>query len=69
VTAANYGPLLDISHEEALYPEIDKLLTETLKKILETQQTNEELIKFATTTMQNGGLQLIYPNVYKEIMF
>lgn len=56
VTAVNYGPLIDVNAAQAKYREIDLLLAEELKKILNIEEGNEEFVKFATDPVVAGGL-------------
>ena len=68
VTAANYGPLLDVSSDKDAYHEVDLKLASILKEILHTDMSEEKLIELATTSKENGGMQMIFPAKFYDLM-
>ena len=68
MTAVNYGPLIDVNTESARYHDIDAVLADELGKIMQIHKDSENIIKFATNTLNAGGLQLIFPYVYQALM-
>ena len=68
VSCINWGPLLDTSEARDQYLELDKVLANILKRILNIDKSDEDIIEFATKSMENGGLSLIYLGVYHQLM-
>jgi hypothetical protein len=68
VNSINYGPLLDAADSVAGYQVLDKLLAEILEQILKTGKPIEDIINFATTSLQNGGCSYIFPGVFYQLM-
>ena len=68
VTAANYGPLLDVSNDKEAYKAVDIKLAEVLKKILQSDLTDEGMIDFANKVNEYGGRSMIFPQQFYDTM-
>jgi hypothetical protein len=57
-----------MDQKEGRYKEIDMALGKELKTILNVEDEIEEIIRFANEPQNAGGLQLIFPFVYHDLM-
>ena len=65
VSCINWGPLLDASDKKDQYIELDKMLASILNKILNTDKPIDDIIDFATRSLENGGLSL---GIFHDLM-